>query len=102
MSDFWVNGIVSSRNGQPYIQLATEKGMLCQMSMAEARNVAMDILQMCARTESDAMIVKFFGKMEFPDEALGGLLIEFRDFRAELDQEKINTSMVDPDTGDKV
>jgi hypothetical protein len=28
MAHFWVNGIVSSRDKQPYIQLSNEKGMI--------------------------------------------------------------------------
>jgi hypothetical protein len=82
---FWVNGIVAVRDGKPYIQLSNENGIIAQMDMAQARQVATDILQMSARTEADAIIVKFFGKMEFPDGALGALMQEFRDFRAELD-----------------
>lgn len=97
MSSFWVNGIVSQRDKQPYIQLSNEKGMICQMSMAQARNVAMDILQMCARTEADAMILKFFEKAEFPNNAAGALMVEFRDFRATLDDEMIETRRENPD-----
>jgi hypothetical protein len=102
MADLLISGIVSSRDQQPYIQLATEERMIAQLSMAQARNVAMDILQMCARTEADAMIVKFFDKAEFPESACGALLIAFRDFRAELDDEKIETSRSDPDSGETV
>lgn len=89
MPHFWVNGIVSNRDKKPYIQLSNEKGMIGQLSLGEARNVAMDILVMASRTEADAMILKFFEKMDFPEAAAGGLLVEFRDFRAELDQEVV-------------
>jgi len=84
---FWVNGIVAARNKKPYIQLSTEKGILVQLSMSEARQVAMDILQMAGRTEADAMVLKFFDRSEFPEEAAAALMQEFRDFRAELDKE---------------
>lgn len=86
-SHFWVNGIVARRDQKPYIQISNEKGLIAQFSMSEARQVAMDILVMAARTEADAMILKFFKKSEFPDGAAGALMREFRDFRAELDQE---------------
>lgn len=86
-SHFWVNGVVAVRNKKPYVQVSTEKGMVAQFSMSEARQVAMDILQMAARTEADAMILKFFEKSEFPSGAAAALMQEFRDFRAGLDQE---------------
>lgn len=101
MSDFWVNGIVSGRDHQPYIQLANEKGMIAQLTMSEARKIAHDILVMASRTEADAMIVKFFKKLDYPA-AGAGMLIEFRDFRHELDMDKAEGSFSDPDTGEKI
>ncbi len=92
MASFWVNGIVAQRDKQPYIQLSNENGMLGQLSMAEARNVAHDILTMCARTEADAMVLKFFAKSDFPDGAGAALMQGFSDFRAELDDEKVERS----------
>ncbi len=89
MAGFWVNGVVAVRNGQPYIQLSNEKGMIAQLTMSESRQVAQDILIMAARTEADAMIVKFFAKQEFPPRASEALLVEFRDFRADLDKEVV-------------
>lgn len=82
MADFWVNGIVSQRDKQPYLQLSNEKGMIAQLTMRQARQIAMDMLVMCSRTEADAMLVKFFNKKV-------ALMQEFRDYRAELDDEKI-------------
>jgi len=84
---FWVNGIVAVRDKRPYVQLSTDQGIVVQLSMSDARQVAMDILQMAARTEADAMILKFFDKAEFPEGASAALMKEFRDFRAELDKE---------------
>jgi len=92
MADFWVNGIVAVRDHKPYIQLSNEKGIICQLSMSETRQVAMDMLQMAARTEADAMIHKFFAKNEFPQDAANALMMDFRDFRAELDAEKAERS----------
>lgn len=85
---FFVNGIVAVRDQMPYLQLSTENGLVVELTMAQARQVAADIVQMAARTEADAMIVKFFGKMDFPAGATSGLMQEFRDFRAELDQDE--------------
>lgn len=96
MADFWVNGIVSNRDQQPYIQLSNEKGMIAQLSMAEARTIAMDILVMASRTECDAMVLKFFSDLELPREAAAGMLMQFRDFRAALDQEHVDHKIDEP------
>jgi hypothetical protein len=99
MADFWVNGIVAVRDGNPYIQLSNEKGMIAQLSMSEARQIAMDILVMASRTEVDAMVIKFFGKFDLPKEAASGMLVEFRDFRAHLDADKAERSEDDRTEG---
>ena len=95
MADFWVSGIVAVRDKKPYIQLANEKGMIAQLSMSQTRQIAMDMLQMAARTEADAMIHQFFEKSEFPRGAADALMIGFRNFRAELDAEKAERSQDD-------
>lgn len=92
MPELMVNGIVSARDKKPYVQLSTENGMICQLSMAEARKVAMDIITMAYRTEADAMLVKFFDRSEFPEASVGALLVGFRDFRHALDMEKVEGS----------
>lgn len=97
-----VNGIVAARNGIPYVQIATDTRMISQLTVAEARNVAFDILSAAHNAEADAMIVRFFGKMDFPDGALGALMVEFRQFRHELEMEKVERSQSDPDTGEKI
>ena len=102
MADFWVNGIVSNRDKQPYIQLSNEKGMIAQLSMGQARKIAHDILVMCSRCEADAMVIKFFNNFELPSAAADQMLVEFRDFRAQLDQEVVEGGMQDPDTGREI
>ena len=92
MADFWVGGVVAVRDGKPYIQLSNVNGMIAQLSMSETRQIAMDMLVMAARTEADAMIVKFFADKGLPGEAASLLMVEFRDFRAELDAEKAGRS----------
>ncbi len=99
MGDVWVNGIVAVRDKMPYVQLSNEKGMIAQLSIAEARSVAMDILQMAARTEADAMIHRFFDKEGFPPGANSAIMLEFRDFRAALDQEEVERKMTPPEGG---
>lgn len=84
---FFVDGIVAARDKMPYIQLSNENGMIAQLTMAQAQQIARDILVMAARTEMDAMVLKFFSKMEYPDGAGAALMMELREFRAELDAE---------------
>jgi len=92
LSNFWVNGIVEVRDGKPYIQLSNEKGMIAQLSMSETRQIAMDMLVMAARTESDAMIHKFFNMTDYSQDAANALMVQFRDFRHELDMENAERS----------
>lgn len=92
MADFWVNGIVSHRDHQPYIQLSNEKGMIAQLSMGQARQIAHDILLMAARTEVDGMIWKFCEKSGFEPAHGAAMMQMFRDFRSEIDQEKVDRS----------
>lgn len=86
---FWVNGIVAERDKQPYIQLSNENGMIAQLSIAQAHSIARDILVMAARTEMDAMVLKFFSSNEFPEGAGAQLMLGLREFRAKLDDEAI-------------
>ena len=93
MANFWVSGIVAMRDKQPYIQLSNDNGMIAQLSVTEARQVANDIMLMAARTEADAMLIKFFAQAEFPEQAAAVLMQQFRDYRAELDQQKLERSV---------
>lgn len=54
---------------------------------------------MAARTEADAVILKFFSKdeLEMPETAVAAFMQEFRDFRAELDREVVEHSSEDPE-----
>jgi hypothetical protein len=98
----FVDGIVAARDKQPYLRLFADGVQVGQVTMAQARNIAMDILQMCARTEADAMIHQFFEKQEYPGGAANALMIEFRDFRLALDNEAVERSVSDPDALGKV
>lgn len=96
--DIFISGLVAARDQQPYIQLTTSNGIMSQWSVTEARKIAHDILIMCSRTEADAMLIKFFGKMDFPDGATVGLMKEFRDYRHELDMQHVEGKDSDPET----
>ena len=89
---FLVTGIVSARDKRPYIQLSNADRMIAQLSMAQARQIAHDILVMASRTEADAMLLEFFDKQEFPDSAGAAVMVAFRDFRAGLDDESVGHS----------
>ena len=97
MASLLVTGLVAARDKQPYIQISNDKGIVAQLSMAQARSVAMDILTMASRTEADAMILKFFSRSEFPENAGAALMVQFRDFRHELDSEQVEKSEENPE-----
>ena len=92
-----VDGVVAVRDFQPYLRLLVDGVPICQLTMAQARQVASDIVQMSARTEADAMIHRFFAEQHFPPEAGAALMLLFRDFRLELDSEPLETGHSDPD-----
>lgn len=85
-----VLGIVSDRDMKPYVQITDEMGKLYQLSVTEARQIAMDILVSASRAEADAMILTFFKIHELPLEAATQLMIDFRNFRANLDEETVD------------
>lgn len=89
MANLWVNGIVSNRDSQPYVQLSNEKGMIAQLSIAEARVIAQDILTMAARTEVDAMVWGWAEHCGLPQEAAADLVTSFREYRAKVDDERV-------------
>ncbi len=97
-----IDGIVAVRDFQPYVRLHVPGGMVAQLTMAEARKIAADLVQMCARTEADAMIHRFFAKQGFPPGAGAALMMEFREFRLALDSEPVEGSHSDSETGGPV
>jgi len=94
-----VEGLVAQRDKQPYIKLFKDGSPIAQMSMAQARNFAHDILTMCARTEADAMIHQFFADRQLPEGAAAALMLDFRNFRVALDSEVVET-FLDTPSGD--
>lgn len=93
-----VEGIVAAKDKQPYVVIFLN-GQRAQLTIADARNVAGDIVQMAARTEADAMIFKFFFREKISQAAAMMLMKDFRDFRAELDAEPVDTSTSEPTGG---
>jgi hypothetical protein len=97
----FVDGIVAQRNHQPYVKLSVN-GEGAQLSIAEAHKIAQDIWTMAARTEADAMILRFFSAKEFPEGAAAAIMLDFRQFRQEQDGKPVNSMIVDPDSGESV
>jgi hypothetical protein len=61
-----VEGIVAARDKQPYVVVRIDDAR-AQLSLATARHIANDILLQATRIEADAMMVKFFDRVDFPD-----------------------------------
>jgi hypothetical protein len=97
----FVDGIVAARNKEPYVRL-TVNGEKAQLTIAEAHKIAVDLINTAARTEADAMLLRFFDKKEFPDGAAAALMIDFRYFRQLQDEQPVEQTVVDPDTSEKI
>jgi hypothetical protein len=95
-----VEGIVAVRDKEPYILLFKNEVKLAQLTMAQARSFAHDILVQCSRSEADAMIHRFFAREEYPPEAANALMLEFRDFRNRLDGQMVEKSVSRPSGDD--
>jgi hypothetical protein len=96
-----VEGIVARRDKRPYVVLLINNER-AQLTVADARRIAADLVQMAARTEADAMIHGFFERMEFPAEAGNALMIEFREFRRALDREPVDNFQSEPTQGENL
>lgn len=84
-TDFGVEGIVAVRDKTPYVQLLWQGEVMVQLDMPQARQVAMDIVQMAARTEADAGLISFLTSMDFDERTLGQFITGLRDFRQKQD-----------------
>ena|SRR5271170_3001998 len=92
MARLIINGVVAAQDFQPHIQIGIDPGALAQLSIAEARLVATDILQICARAETDSMLRKFIHEQHLPQEAGLALIQKFRDYRKVRDADEIPAS----------
>jgi hypothetical protein len=96
MNSILINGLVASQSKEPRVEIAIGEAVT-QLSIAEARKVAADIVQMAARTEADAMIHRFLKAQQFPEGANIAVMLEFRKFRLALDAEAVEGFQIDPD-----
>lgn len=97
----FVDGIVSARDKEPYVRLMVN-GEKAQLSVAEARKIAGDLLAIGARTEADAMLLRFFSDNQFPEGAAAALMVDFRYFRQMQDEKPVEGTAVDPDSGERI
>jgi hypothetical protein len=97
----FVDGIVAARNKEPYVRI-TVNGEKAQLTVAEARKIAADLHAVAARTEADAMVLRFFSKSEFPEGAGAALMMDFRYFRQMQDEKPVEGTAVDPDSGERI
>jgi hypothetical protein len=96
-----VEGIVAYRNKEPYVilKIGSEKA---QLTIAEAHKIAKDVIVMAARTEADAMLVRFFESHQLPEAACAAMMQEFRLYRLALESDTVTGTIVDPDTGETI
>jgi hypothetical protein len=97
----FVDGIVAARDKQPYVRLIIN-GEKAQLTVAEAHKIAGDLLKIAARTEADAMVLRFFSDKQFPEGAGAALMMDFRYFRQQQDDKLVAGMTVDPESGESV
>lgn len=82
-TSIWVETLVSQRTGQPLVQIAWHDHT-AQMTPAEARDLARNLLDAASIAEADAGLVRFLKErvgLEFAGAAQ--MLGELREYRAE-------------------
>ncbi len=73
-----------NRDGDPFIQLIRGTEVIAQMSVEQARDHGMAMLESAEAAEQDAFIVFFMkSKVGVGDREAAGILKDFRDFRRE-------------------
>lgn len=97
----FVDGIVAARDHEPYVRI-TVNGERAQLSIAEAKKIANDLYATAARTEADAMVLRFFSKSHFPDGAGAAIMQDFRYFRQTQDEKPVEGIITDPDSGERI
>ena len=76
------------RTRQPYVQVLIEAAdFMTQMAPADARALAINLLQAAEAAEGDAFLISFLRrKVGANDEAVAGILQEFRNWRERTSQ----------------
>lgn len=97
----YVDGIVAARNKEPFVRIIVN-GEQAQLTIAEAHKIATDMLKVAARTEADAMVLRFFSDNQFPPGAGPAIMQEFRYFRQRQDDKEVESMTVDPESGERI
>lgn len=97
----FVDGIVAARNKEPFVRIIVN-GEQAQLNIAEAHKIATDMLKVAARTEADAMVLRFFSDNQFPPGAGAAIMQEFRYFRQRQDDMEVESMTVDPESGERI
>lgn len=97
----FVDGIVAARNKEPFVRIIIN-GEQAQLTIAEAHKIATDMLKVAARTEADAMVLRFFSDNQFPPGAGAAIMQEFRYFRQRQDDMEVESMTVDPESGERI
>lgn len=79
---FWVRSIYGSKTRQPIVVFTTPGGEEDQMTPAEARDLAFNLLTGAEAADQDGFIIEFFmDKMQLDKEHAAFILGEFREWR---------------------
>ena len=76
-----VESIYGADTKIPLVQLTTPRGETLQFVTEEARGLAMQILAAAEAAEGDAFVIEYLLGRGASQEAVGTLLVDFRDLR---------------------
>jgi hypothetical protein len=75
-----VYGAYGLNTRRPFVELGSTSTEV-QLSTAEARRLALHILQAATNAETEGFLVTFFGRADMDDEQLGMIIGNFRAYR---------------------
>lgn len=84
---FSISNGFGHRAQAPYVQVLIESAdFMTQMSPAEARSLAMNLVECAESAEQDAFFISFLRKkVGADDKAVAGVLVQFREWREKKD-----------------
>jgi hypothetical protein len=82
-----IEGLVAL-DKRPCIKLFRGPETIEQLTVPQARQLAYEILTLCARTEADAQISRFFAAHGLSETAAAEVMQDFRYFRVEIDADR--------------
>jgi hypothetical protein len=88
-----VYGAYGHNTKQPFVELGMTSTEV-QMSPAEARKLALQILEAATNAETEGFMVAFFGRADMDDAQLGMIIGNFRAYR----EQQLDAGAVESDT----